>query len=419
MISMEKRHYGWSVLVACCALVFGIGTTMNVVGQYFVPVTEDLGLGMGEFTFYYSIRGVALVLSTLLLGKWLDKVDARLLLSVCFAVQLICTALMSTFTQVWHWYIVGAVMGFFLPPVYFMIPPIILSNWFVKKRGFVIGIAMAFSGVGGAIMNPVIARIIEQFGWRFAYVANAVIAGVIVLPFLMFVIRLKPADKGLLPYGYEENSDPVSKADNKLNNELLVKGVSKARATRSLSFILLIILFAFCGFFAGYPQHLSAYGKTLGLTVTTASLLLSLSMIGNVLTKLVLGLVNDKFGGKIMMACSLSMIMVSLIMLLIGQRSMPALLIGALLSGSFLSVSSVVSPLLAQTVYGPKDFAKIFVLLSMSQNLLMSVGPTIVGFMFDFSGGYSVPLIVGIVAVICAVCLAALAIKSGRKLQWT
>jgi len=328
---------------------------------------------------------------------------------------------MSVFTKVWHWYVAGAVMGFFLSPVFYATPAIILSNWFIKKRGFVIGFAMAFSGVGGAIMNPVVASLIHNYGWRTAYVANAIIAGVVVLPFLMFVIRLKPSDMGLKPYGYEEQPDQAAQGDSTTAglNVNQVKGVSKEDASRSVSFILVIILFAVCGYFSGYPQYLSAYGISIGFSATFASFLLSLCMIGNVFSKLALGLINDKFGGMRMMFTAFAMIIASLVLLLAGVNSFPALLAGALLSGSFYSVSTVSSPLFVHTIYGSRDYARIIVIFSLSQNLFISFGQPIVGFMYDYTGGYTRPFMFGIIVTVAAMCLTYSSFRTSRKLTWS
>ena len=418
---MKKIHYAWAVLVSCCALVLGIGFTINAIGQFFVPVTKDLGLGMGDFTFYYALRGVSLVISTTILNKWIAKFDVRLLTSVCFAIIVLCIGLMSTFSKVWQWYIAGVIMGFVSPPVYFQMPSIILSNWFEKKRGFVIGIAMAFSGVGGFIMNPIVASLIQSYGWRFAYVANAVISAVIVLPFLMFVIRMRPEDKGLKPYGYEEKAavaagDGSGDAD---SSAIMVKGAMKEDVIRTFPFFVMVVMLAVNGFFSGYPQHLTSYGLSIGVASTLASFLLSLNMIGNATSKLLLGFVSDKFGGKAMISTSFSMILISFIMLLFGAKYLPALVIGALFSGTMYSVSSVASPLLVQTVFGNRDFARIFLVLILSQNLFVSLGPSIVGYMFDFSGGYTIPYYFGIALVAIAAFMVFYSIRSSKKLKWS
>ena len=417
---MKKMHYGWIVLASCCAMMMGNGMTLNVIGQYFVPVTTELNLGMGQFTFYYAMRGIFLAISLTMLNKWLERIDIRLLLTSCFLIQLICIALMGTFTAVWQWYIAGGIMGFFLTPVYFVVPPIILSNWFIKKRGFVIGVALSFSGVGGVIMNPVVASFIINFGWRTAYLLNAIIAGVVVLPFLIFLIRKTPADKGLKPYGYEEKQ-PQQGQDGAVNaaaNQDQPRGVSREDAVKSFSFVIMVVLFAACGFFAGYPQHVTAYGISVGYSATFASYLLSLNMLGNVVSKLAFGAISDRFGGKVLIFTALSMIMASFLLLLGGASYLPLLLFGSFLSGCFFSVSSVATPLMLQSVYGLRDYARIFLLLSISQNLFVSFGPTMVGFMYDFSAGYSFPLYVGIAVTVAAAVLFCSSTAASKKLPW-
>jgi len=418
---MKKLHYGWFVLVACCAHTLGGGLTLNVIGQYFVPVTSDLGFGMGQFTFYYAMRGIFMVISLTMLNKWLKMFNLRLLLAACYTIQLICTALMGTFTEIWQWYAAGAVMGFFLPPVYFVIPPIILSNWFVKKRGFVTGLALSFSGVGGVLMNPILARLIQEFGWRTAYWLNAVIAGVVVLPFLIFMIRLHPDEKGVKPYGYEEPKEDAGQGDKQPSVALSDQptGVPTAVAVRSTSFVFMVLLFSAVGFFSGYPQHLTSYGISIGHSVTFAAYLLSLSMLGNVICKLAFGVISDKFGGMVLIFFALGITMATFLLLLGGVANTPALLAGAFLSGCLFSISSVGTPLMLQSVYGLKDYARLFLLLSISQNFFVSFGPSIVGFMYDHSGGYAFPLMAGVAVTIVAAVLVVFSFRTSKELEWS
>jgi MFS family permease len=226
-----------------------------------------------------------------------------------------------------------------------------------------------------------------------------------------------------MPYGYEQpdRQEPPEATSAAADATTVhhAKGVMKEDAVRSFSFVAMAVLFAALGFFSGYPQYLTSYGISLGVTATLSSFLLSLSMIGNATSKLVLGYISDRFGGKAMISTSFCMIISSLVLLLIGARFLPPLLVGSLLAGSLYSVSSVASPLLAQTVYGSRDFARIILLLALGQNLFISFGPSIVGYMYDFSGGYSVPFFVGIAVIVSAACLTYVSIKAGKKLVWS
>ena len=415
-----KRHYAWTVLVACCVFCFGFGMTANSMGQFFVPVTRDLNLGMGQFTMYMTISGLVQVASMTMLNKMLEKVKLRLLLSVCFTIRLAGTALMSTFTHLWQWYAAGIIMGIVGPPVHLVLPPIILSNWFIKKRGFAIGVAMTFSGLGGAVMNPALAWIIQNYGWRIAYIANSLIVALIVLPFFMFVILLKPSDKGLKPYGYEGREEEMggAGAQTAAPGGVREKGVAWDEALHSISFVLMIIIFAVTGFFGGYTQILSAYGVSAGLSLTAAAVLPSLCMVGNALTKLSMGAINDKLGGKVTMYSGLVITLAAMLLLLNGANPIAGLYIGSFMAGTFLTVMSVSSPLMVHSVYGARDYARIFVALSLAQNLLIAIGPSIIGFMYDFTGKYSLSFIVGAAVTAATVCFTWFAFSTSKKLTW-
>src|SRR5260370_21571646 len=43
-----------------------------------------------------------------------------------------------------------------------------LPNWFIRRRGFAIGIAFAGVGFGSVTLLPWVQRMIEQAGWRTA-----------------------------------------------------------------------------------------------------------------------------------------------------------------------------------------------------------------------------------------------------------
>lgn len=81
-----------------------------------------------------------------------------------------------------------------------------IGNWFKKKAGLAMGIAMACSGIGGAVMNPLGGALIQSLGWRPTYAVLALIAAVLVLPFSLLVMKFKPADPRDA-YGADEVED--------------------------------------------------------------------------------------------------------------------------------------------------------------------------------------------------------------------
>ena len=71
-------------------------------------------------------------------------------------------------------------------------------------------IAMAGIGVGGTIFSPIVTMLLEKYGWRHTYQIMALIVLVIALPAAFSILRKRPEDMGLKPYGSDEADTKVA-----------------------------------------------------------------------------------------------------------------------------------------------------------------------------------------------------------------
>ena len=113
-----------------------------------------------------------------------------------------------------------------------------ITNWFVKKRGLAMSIAMAGIGVGGTIFSPIITTLLEYYGWRHTYQIMALIILVLAFPAAFFLLRKSPQDMGLLPYGSQEPCLLYTSANKAITGIFAphgINGVSMAVVLRSLS----------------------------------------------------------------------------------------------------------------------------------------------------------------------------------------
>jgi MFS family permease len=77
----------------------------------------------------------------------------------------------------------------------------VISRWFIRKRGTAIGLAMAGMGLGILLVVPLTQSLILHLGWRWAYVALAVLALVTIIPPTLLFQRERPEEMGLLADG--------------------------------------------------------------------------------------------------------------------------------------------------------------------------------------------------------------------------
>ncbi len=122
---------------------------------------------------------------------------------------------MGFYTEPWQWWVSGIVFGLAGRIIFVMPAPILISNWFHTRKGIALGVAMSISGIGGAILSPEFTLFIQTFGRREAYLIAAVVMGDLVLPWTLFVFKLRPEDIGMRPYGWkqEDEEDESAAAD--------------------------------------------------------------------------------------------------------------------------------------------------------------------------------------------------------------
>lgn len=107
----------------------------------------------------------------------------------------------SLCTSLPMFYVLSAVVGFSIGGMTMIPLSLIVSNWFHEKRGLAIGIAFMGSGVGGMVLQPITASIVQAMGWRTAYQCLGVLMFCTIVPCSFFVLKRSPADVGLKPLG--------------------------------------------------------------------------------------------------------------------------------------------------------------------------------------------------------------------------
>lgn len=410
----QKLNYAWLILIGCCALTGGAaGIFLNCAGIFFGPVTSEIGCTTAELSIYFTLLGLGQFIMGPFVGKILNKFNTNLLLTVCYLVCALAIGLMSIYTKVWMWWISGALLGICGAFVLLIPTPIILGNWFAKKSGTMIGLAMAFSGIAGAIANPIFSSCIVSFGWRKTYLIMAIVSAVIVLPFTLFVLKLKPEQKGLKPYGYEEES-----VDSAKGMAVDMGGIPENIAKKSYSFIALFLAFGLIAVFNALYQLFPTYAIMAGRSASIGALMVSCYSVSNVVVKLGLGALTDKLGAlKSCIICLVAAI-IGYALLLTAGGSVIMAYAGAVLFGASVAVQSVGIPVLARNIFGNKDFGKIYPTLTMGMNLIGAFGLTILSTLLGATGSFTAICIISIAGTALIIFLMISSYNRSKKLTW-
>ncbi|WP_307739826.1 MFS transporter [uncultured Parolsenella sp.] len=409
-------HYAYlivlsGIVITCvpCALV------LSCAGIFFTPVSAFFGVSKATYSLYFSILNVAMMVALPVAGRLMERLDMRLVLSACVVMAGVGLMAFSTFNEMWQFYVVGAVLGLALAPLLYLAVPVLVNAWCVRRVGFFVGLCMAFTGIGGVIFNPVGSALIASGpeGWRRAYLVFGIIILVVTLPFTLFVVRSKPADKGLEPYGTEEVGATGAKA--------AVRALASGRAMKVPAFYALA---AFCGLitlnqtvYQFLPSYVTSLSETsLPALAATAGTVASACMAGQAIGKVALGTLSDRSviaglaGGLVAGAAGV------LVMMLVP--GVPVLLMaGSFMFGFAYACTTVQTPLLTRTVFGERDYTAIYSRISMVGSLFGAVAAVFWGWICDLPNGYAIMFVLSLVCLGSCLALGAFALSQRAALE--
>lgn len=387
---MEKqstfRH--WATLAACCGIAASsIGMLTNSAGVFYSPVAAALGVGRGAFALHTSLCTLLAGFLSPVAARLMKKFPIRLLLTVGILFACGSTALMSVTHSIWGFYALGLAKGIGFAFCTLMPITTIIGNWFEARRGMATGIALAFSGLGGAVFSPMLTSLIQSVGWEKAYLLSAVISVALALPGLL-TLHYTPEEIGLAPYGGQprpllQESGKADKAAPKVN----VIGPA-------LWFLCFLTLFNTA--ITGIAQHFPGISESWGMASQVGAAMISAGMVGNIVSKLLIGVLSDKIGPfaacRTMMCTNLAALTV---LLLVAPKASAVALAAAFFYGAVYSVSATGLPLLTRRLFG-ENYASAFSVVTLFTNTGSAFSLTIVGLIYDLTGGYTLALIGGI-----------------------
>lgn len=267
-----------------------------------------------------------------------------------------------------------------------------MNNWFKAKIGTTLGIAMAFMGIGGAIFAQITGVLIESIGWRSTYIVLGIIVAILILPFSIFVIRSKPEQLNMTPYGDNEADKSTSNVQKTLET-----GVLKSDAIKSPAFYLVTLFTGLFGLASTVSFHVPNFVQSVGFTATMAATGITCVTIGQTGGKFLLGAINDKFGTKAALYIGIGGGMIGVVALLISDSFGIAMLYtGALLFGIGFSGSTLLPPVVIRDVFGGRDYASIYTTIMSASTLGVAFGTTLFSYLYDSTGNYYIVFILSL-----------------------
>lgn len=410
MANKSRKHW---IVLAITAMMFGAsgGIINNVIGIFYQPMAHDLNLLVGDIAFHSTIASVVVGVAALFLPRVFQVIGWRPVILIGSLLAFIGMAGMAFFDSLTMFYTLGAIRGLGATAFQMVAVSIIINNWFEEKNGFAMSIASAFSGLVSMVLAPIISIIVADYGWRIGFIFSGILLLIFLLPAIIYPLTIRPEDSGLLPYGKLVESEIIAETNGRSNIES-----EKDTSISKAAFTAMLLMALFSTMIMGMNQHLSSHGESMGMTIQYSGYMLSAVMFGNIFFKLTVGPVLDRIG-SVKTAISINAINVIGLLLLNVGRGAIIPIIASFIFGSIFSFGAVIMPLLTNELFGRQHFGKVFPIIVFISNLGIALSNTLVGYVFDFTGVYTLAFVIGIVFQLFDLLFLYIAVKNCLKMS--
>ena len=380
--------YGWMIVaVATLALVVSNGLSIGGIPVFYKPMREDLvaaGTVAGDAAESFIALGATLtfffsgVLSPLA-GWLIQRSRLKILMAAgCFMLggALVAQALTSSPYVV---YTSRTAMGVSLCLVGVLPSIVLVSNWFIRRRGLALGILLTGTSIGGVVIPQIATPLIAAYGWRNAMLFISLLVWAVLLPAILLFVKDRPEDIGSTPDG-----DTATFQEDRPSSAVFGLTLSQALKTPLFWTLAMCAAAVFYPIFVSTQQFILQAAK-IGLTPQQASNGLSVLFLVSVTGKFLFGTLSDRFPPtRVMLICCFVMFTSTLVLINLTASTVFAFLIpfGFGYGGTFVLLQRI-----AADYFGNRDYPKILGLLIVIETVGASIGGLVTGKMADSAGG--------------------------------
>ncbi|MBI4498365.1 MAG: MFS transporter [Chloroflexi bacterium] len=396
--------YGWALVglgFVTLAIVYGLRFAFSA---FFVAILDEFGWGRAETSLIFSLNVLVYGLCVPFAGALLDRFGPRVTLPLGVAVVCGATAAASLATELWHFYLlIGVVAALGTALSGFINFAVMITSWFVKRRGTALGFTLAGNGVSFLVVT-LAQTLINGLGWRSAYLVLGLGLGAVLLPLAVLLPRSRPESMGLRPDG-----DPALPLPAALPGAPALKSAESdptlGEAVRDYRYWCLFLAnMLIWGFgFNLIVAHQLAYAKDGGVDPILMATVVAIYGFANIGGNMA-GFLSDRIGREWAYTLGTAAGMVAVLCLLAGGSPETAwlLFIYGPLYGVAMGIISPTQTAATADLFGGRHFGKIQGLIVTGFGIGGSIGPWLGGFIYDTRESYFLAVLVSLTAIVGA-----------------
>jgi MFS family permease len=284
----------------------------------------------------------------------------------------------------------------------------LIAQWFIRRRGFVMGIAGLSLPIGLMIFPALTQKLIELYHWRGAWVALGLLVWIVMLPVGWFLFKDRPEQYGLQPDGDTPEVEAArSSPPGEVNWTL-----TEARQTGAF-WIFAIALSTMTMALAGLVFHQISLFEVRGLSRDMGILAFNITAVFAVVSNLGMGPLLDRYSARLLLAVTMLTLATTMFLVQVMSSTAAAVIYAALVglvSGSFRVMDSTVWA----KYFGRENLGSIKGATMVGVIGATSLGPYLLGISKDYLGSYR-PVLSGLLVIPVAIAILALFINRPEK----
>lgn len=361
------------------------GTYWTGATVFFLPITRDLSLSRSATSLAFSLARLEGGIGGPLVGYVVDRFGPRriaLFGGVMAGLGFILLSQANNYVMFLVIYVGVLSLGFNAGFNHAIMTSV--NSWFVRRRGVAMAVVAAGISLGGAVITPLLAYVIFQYGWKTA----AVSAGVVLLAFsipLSYFIRSSPESMGLLPDG-DQRPPPRAGVETQITSHTIDFTAREAIKTYSYWFMALAIGLRIAAQ-AALVVHMVPILVWKGQPEVVAPLLIGIMSLVAVGLRFVTGYLSDIWSRQKVASVGMVMGALSVVILLTTRGAFWQLVLFVLLFAFAESVSAVSWALIGD-FFGRRSFATLRGGVTTVHSFLSMGTPVFAGMVFDRTESY-------------------------------
>lgn len=379
--------YGWVIVGTLFAVNFSTMATGTFnFGLFVIPMGITLGASRSLFGWAQTIRLVTGGISSIAIGKLLDNYGPRLLIPIATIIVFLAMLALAYISKPWHLLALFGLIGLTgLTAPGAMMSSVPTAKWFIINRGKALAWVTAGLGIGGIVFLPLSQLLIDNLGWRSAWIILAFCSITISFPLSLIFLRRQPEDIGLQPDGI---SSSLVKSKN-LPSQTLEFPWTVSAAIQTKTFWQLIGFFFLLGLASGLSEvHRVPYWIDQGFKPQIVSYAMAADAALAALSIFTAGFLLDRFPSRnIAISSCIGFFFATNLMIVAGNNFF--LFSSTILWGLSVGIHMMVMSFIWVDYFGRTFAGSIRGVVLPASLISAGVGPPLAGYVYEATNSYA------------------------------